>query len=468
MKGRVSCMLRSQACFKTYTEESYFGDIEVLKNVPRIFSVRANTKCSIMIISRDMIDRSCRTYPELQADLYRRSIKRLISLRIAMSSFKCYDGINSKDAFWHKFTLDKDSLHDSVSIWLNKVAELNSTPVFIDHFSQRLKINRYTLNRSRPGDHTTAIRHAASLSDVNEEISETTEVDGLQVKLDELDETYRVFEGKMVDMLQRYESVVDELELKTAQLDSKNLHLKSSVCDVETQLRQILAKKYNLTKDSIIDKITTIVNELKSARKNKDAYTSQPQKVVITRNPLVGNLIPLTRGRLSDIMPSQVSSRPILETMGDTFESSNLADGKAKKRKTLIRIMGLTGKESANPVLYPANNFGSADDLNFRRAGLKRNVNDSKDETMVEISPERKEKDQLDIKPKEVYESCDRITEGQRIDSSQNSRVIEEKKSQPVFRKLLNKKYIGNRGHHLSSSYLSRDQHESNHVADHS
>jgi len=56
ISGRVSCLLSGGVCFKTYVEGSYFGDLDSLNHMRRLFTVRAEEPLKLAVLDRDQLE----------------------------------------------------------------------------------------------------------------------------------------------------------------------------------------------------------------------------------------------------------------------------------------------------------------------------------------------------------------------------------------------------------------------------
>ena len=51
-KGRAVCLFGNDSVFREYPVGSYFGEIEIFKNIPRLYSVLATEECELMVLDR--------------------------------------------------------------------------------------------------------------------------------------------------------------------------------------------------------------------------------------------------------------------------------------------------------------------------------------------------------------------------------------------------------------------------------
>ena len=94
-EGRVQFMNGNNSVFREFVEGSYFGEIEIFKNIPRYFpcnyklliirqfSVRASKDCELMELSRDNFGSILKDFPELEIDIIRIALERDIRFKKA-------------------------------------------------------------------------------------------------------------------------------------------------------------------------------------------------------------------------------------------------------------------------------------------------------------------------------------------------------------------------------------------------
>lgn len=121
MKGRVDCIGHKNGCFKTYVAQSYFGDIEVLQKIPRLFSTKAASDCNLLMLNSKVFESILNMYPDLCQQLMHKSIKRFLCAQFSIRRFECFSGITKKDGFWSHEKEEQTHLHKMLGIWLNLV-----------------------------------------------------------------------------------------------------------------------------------------------------------------------------------------------------------------------------------------------------------------------------------------------------------------------------------------------------------
>ena len=121
LKGRVNCIAQKGSCFKTYIRQSYFGDIEVLQRVPRLFTTKAASDCDFITISSQIVEECLDRFPEICIQLFKKAIKRLLAVRYSMSRFQNFNGITMNDCFWNQGNNEHRNFHRVLELWLNIV-----------------------------------------------------------------------------------------------------------------------------------------------------------------------------------------------------------------------------------------------------------------------------------------------------------------------------------------------------------
>lgn len=106
-KGRVHFMSGSNCIFRQFIEGSYFGEIEIFKNIPRQFAVKAAEECELMELSRDNFALILKDFPELEIDILRIALERDIRFKKARRKIRKFDELQSYKQFWQVSEEDK-------------------------------------------------------------------------------------------------------------------------------------------------------------------------------------------------------------------------------------------------------------------------------------------------------------------------------------------------------------------------
>ena len=106
-KGRVHFMSGSNCIFRQFIEGSYFGEIEIFKNIPRQFAVKAAEDCELMELSRDNFAQILKDFPELEIDILRIALERDIRFKKARRKIRKFDELQSYKKFWEVNEEDK-------------------------------------------------------------------------------------------------------------------------------------------------------------------------------------------------------------------------------------------------------------------------------------------------------------------------------------------------------------------------
>jgi hypothetical protein len=134
LTGRVSCLI-GEACFKTYLKGSFFGDVEIFKKCSRLFGVKAQQKCTLLIINGERLRSVLDRYPSYFRLMLERAIRRYFSLIHSMVKFEPFQGIKAKDndGFWDDPpNNDSDDFYTSIQRWLETVHQKNLNETIVN------------------------------------------------------------------------------------------------------------------------------------------------------------------------------------------------------------------------------------------------------------------------------------------------------------------------------------------------
>ena len=125
----MSCRLDRNVCFKVYTEGSYFGDIEVLNQSRRLFSVRAEGPLVLCVLDRNTLDQAFRWSPACSRIFEQKTLKRYISFKVSLRAIKLYRKMTENNDFW---TADEnhaeDYINNKLTSWLNLMGNKTKLP----------------------------------------------------------------------------------------------------------------------------------------------------------------------------------------------------------------------------------------------------------------------------------------------------------------------------------------------------
>lgn len=145
MSGRINCLANRSVCFKTYVEGSYFGEIEVLKNCPRIHSVRAEENTTLLEIRSSFLGNLLLSYPEYHSKLVQRGVERHLAVKRAIKKIKKFEMIPQNDIFWNQETDNFGFFSQELTDWIEEWKKCKAE-VLSDDVSSVLS---YRINRSR-------------------------------------------------------------------------------------------------------------------------------------------------------------------------------------------------------------------------------------------------------------------------------------------------------------------------------
>lgn len=119
--------MSKRVCFKTYIQGSYFGDIEIYKKCPRMFSVRAQVNSTLLLVNGEHFRNTMDGYPNYSFQLMGQSIRRYLSLLYSLKKIDHFDGITHKDPFWKEVKEEDNNikLNKKVGKWLDRINEKN-------------------------------------------------------------------------------------------------------------------------------------------------------------------------------------------------------------------------------------------------------------------------------------------------------------------------------------------------------
>jgi len=122
-KGRVNCVLQRNLTFKSYATGSYFGDLEILNNTPRMFSVKAEEYTTLIVLTASGIEEAFRVHKHSHQTFINRTIERLILHEITTQKIEEFGRIPPSDKFWIKRTNEEgDEIHEEIQDWLDRLA----------------------------------------------------------------------------------------------------------------------------------------------------------------------------------------------------------------------------------------------------------------------------------------------------------------------------------------------------------
>ena len=88
LNGRVNCLHRRKTNMKSYVSDSYFGEVEVFKNCPRLFTVRAEKMSELLMLKRDEFLGILDKFPETKKTFLSRSILKTFNIKMCFLKVK--------------------------------------------------------------------------------------------------------------------------------------------------------------------------------------------------------------------------------------------------------------------------------------------------------------------------------------------------------------------------------------------
>ncbi len=120
LSGRVSCRLDRNVCFKEYPEGSYFGDIEVLNQSRRLFSVRAEGPLVLCVLDRNTLEQAFRWSTACSRIFAEKTLKRYINYKMSLKAIKLYRKMTENNCFWDVDDGPAEGyINNKLTSWLN-------------------------------------------------------------------------------------------------------------------------------------------------------------------------------------------------------------------------------------------------------------------------------------------------------------------------------------------------------------
>lgn len=104
-KGRVNFTVgKKQATFKSFVGGSYFGEIEILYNIPRMFNVRCEEDCSFLTVEKNFFLYLLDKYPKIRKRIKALARKREELMHQSLIKIDKFLEIDPNSGFWNKKT----------------------------------------------------------------------------------------------------------------------------------------------------------------------------------------------------------------------------------------------------------------------------------------------------------------------------------------------------------------------------
>ena len=122
LSGKVNCLLGRNICFKKYVEGSYFGDIEFMGRMRRLFSIRAEVPTVLVALPTCKIEEVFKSHHQSLLNQWRRTIKRYLHFKLSMRKAFFYRKITNNSDWWD-VTNHKDMvIFSKMQRWFDEVA----------------------------------------------------------------------------------------------------------------------------------------------------------------------------------------------------------------------------------------------------------------------------------------------------------------------------------------------------------
>ncbi len=125
ISGRVNCLQGRNICFKNYVQGSYFGDIEYLGDIRRLFSVRAEEPTMLLAVPAEGLTRLYKENPDSHLIQWRVSLKRYLCYKASYKKASAFQKITNNDEWWEQVNTTDASMNKRFESWLYDVAKLH-------------------------------------------------------------------------------------------------------------------------------------------------------------------------------------------------------------------------------------------------------------------------------------------------------------------------------------------------------
>ena len=134
----------SNVCFKTYVQGSYFGDIDALNSMTRLFTVRAEEPLKLAVLDRDQLEHVLSSDTSINYIIMKRSLKRYIRYHISMKRISNYNKISMNNDYWMKDCMkDNVDINSKITTWLSFLSDVYKRK---DNDNDNIMMNNYKIN----------------------------------------------------------------------------------------------------------------------------------------------------------------------------------------------------------------------------------------------------------------------------------------------------------------------------------
>jgi CRP-like cAMP-binding protein len=111
---------------KYYTQGSYFGDIDALNHMRRLFTVRAEEPLKLAVLDRDQLEQVLSSDPSNRLVVREKTLKRYISYLQALKKIKHFFRISRSNEWWDDREKDFEKpINKKVEKWLEVIVKYN-------------------------------------------------------------------------------------------------------------------------------------------------------------------------------------------------------------------------------------------------------------------------------------------------------------------------------------------------------
>lgn len=125
ISGRVNCLQGRNICFKNYVQGSYFGDIEYLAELRRLFSIRAEEPTVLLAIPAEALTRVYKENPDSHLIQWRISLKRYLCFKACIKKASAFQKITNNDEWWDQPNTTDVEINKRFESWLYDVAKIH-------------------------------------------------------------------------------------------------------------------------------------------------------------------------------------------------------------------------------------------------------------------------------------------------------------------------------------------------------
>ena len=113
---------------KYYTQGSYFGDIDALNHMRRLFTVRAEEPLKLAVLDRDQLEQVLSSDPSNRLVVREKTLKRYISYLQALKKIKHFFKVSRTNEWWDDALTSQNTkpINSLVEEWLNMVVDIES------------------------------------------------------------------------------------------------------------------------------------------------------------------------------------------------------------------------------------------------------------------------------------------------------------------------------------------------------